>query len=118
MINKSDITICEPEPFLYFDNGQISVTDGSSVWLVIVTCEAMMATANPPVKSLQRLVQYAEFYRDLAADAIVRGEDIDGKVWVNETAVTSSKPKRLHSSARIRLPAAASPGSTHAQPGS
>ncbi|MEV4606870.1 hypothetical protein MRBLMR1_001835 [Neorhizobium sp. LMR1-1-1.1] len=68
----------------------MAVTDGASVWLVIVTCEAIKATTSPPEMSLRRLVRSAEYYRDLAAAAIRRGEDIDGKVWVTEATVLSS----------------------------
>jgi hypothetical protein len=91
MQDETEIRLCEPAPFIYFENGQIAVTDGSSVWLVIVTCEAMRATAPPPEKSLRRLVRYAEFYRDLAAASIRRGEDVDGKVWVRESDVLAAK---------------------------
>jgi hypothetical protein len=94
MVEAFDIELCEPAPFIYYENGQIAVTDGASVWLVIVTCEAMNATATPPEKSLRRLVQYAPFYRDLAAAAIERGEDVDGKVWVTESAVRAARPIR------------------------
>ncbi len=94
MLDVTKITLCEPAPFIYFENGQIAVTDGYSVWLVIVTCEAMKATAPPPEKSLRRLVRYAEFYRDLAASAIRRGEDIDGKVWVRESDVLAAQSTR------------------------
>lgn len=94
MSNDGEIQLCEPAPFLYFENGQMAVTDGASVWLVIVTCEAIKATASPPEMSLRRLVRFAEYYRDLAAAAIRRGEDIDGKVWVTEAMVLSS-PRTL-----------------------
>lgn len=94
MSNDGEIQLCEPAPFLYFENGQMAVTDGASVWLVIVTCEAIKATASPPEMSLRRLVRFAEYYRDLAAAAIRRGEDIDGKVWVTEATVLSS-PRTL-----------------------
>lgn len=94
MMEAFDIEICEPAPFIYYENGQIAVTDGASVWLVIVTCEAMNETASPPEKSLSRLVQYAPFYRDLAAAAIERGEDVDGKVWVTEAAVRAARSTR------------------------
>jgi len=97
--SESEIELCEPAPFLYYENGQIAVTDGTSVWLVIVTCEAMMATTQPPEKSLRRLVRYADYYRDLAAAAIRRGDGIDGKVWVTEASVLSSPPSRASSSA-------------------
>lgn len=90
MQEETEIRLCEPAPFIYFENGQIAVTDGSTVWLVIVTCEAMRATAPPPEKSLRRLVRYAEFYRDLAAASIRRGEDVDGKVWVRESDVIAA----------------------------
>jgi hypothetical protein len=92
MSDGVEIQLCEPAPFLYFENGQMAVTDGASVWLVIVTCEAMRATTSPPEMSLRRLVRFAEHYRDLAAAAIRRGEDVDGKVWVTEAAVLSSPP--------------------------
>lgn len=91
MQEETEIRLCEPAPFIYFENGQIAVTDGSTVWLVIVTCEAMRATAPPPEKSLRRLVRYAEFYRDLAAASIRRGEDVDGKVWVRESDVIAAR---------------------------
>jgi hypothetical protein len=91
MREETEIWLCEPAPFLYFENGQIAVTDGSSVWLVIVTCEAMKATAAPPEKSLRRLVRHADFYCDVAAAAIWRGDDIDGKVWVRESDVLAAK---------------------------
>jgi hypothetical protein len=97
MIDETEITLCEPAPFLYHENGQIAVTDGSTVWLVIVTCEAIKATASPPEKTLRRLIRYAEFYRDLAAAAIVRGEDVDGKVWITEAAVIASKSRAFKS---------------------
>lgn len=91
--------LCEPAPFIYFENGQLAITDGSAVWMVIVTCEAMKATASPPVKSLYRLVRYAEFYRDLAVTAIERGEAVDNKVWIREADVLAAKTV-THPSAR------------------
>lgn len=92
MIDETEIVLCEPAPFLCHENGKIAVTDGSSVWLVIVTCEAMKATAKPPEKSLRGLIRHAEYYRDLAATAIRIGEDIDGKVCVTEATVLSCPP--------------------------
>ncbi|MFP3546949.1 hypothetical protein SB748_26325 [Rhizobium sp. SIMBA_035] len=68
MSNDGKIQLFEPAPFLYFENGQMAVTDGASV--VIITCEAMEATARPPEMSLRRLVRFAEHYRDPAAVAI------------------------------------------------
>ncbi len=87
MSNDGEIQLCEPAPFLYFENGQMAVTDGASVWLVIVTCGAIKATASPPEMSLRRLVRFAEYYCDLAPVAIRRGEGIHGKVWVTEATV-------------------------------
>jgi hypothetical protein len=98
-----EIKLCEPPPFLYFENGQIAVTDGSMEWLVIVTAEAMMATARPPEKSLKRLVRYAPFYRQLAAAAIRRGEEVDGKVWIREVDVLAARAQPVGS---VRLPTA------------
>ncbi len=105
MSNDREIQLCEPAPFLYFENGQMAVTDGATVWLVIVTCEAIKATASPPEMSLRRLVRFAEYYRDLAAAAIRRGEGRDGKIWVTEATVLSSPrilavPNELISSGR------------------
>lgn len=95
MDDVREIELCEPAPLLYFENGQIAVTDGSTVWLVIVTAEAMIATANPPDTSLRRLVRHAGFYRDLAAAAIRRGEDFGGKVWVREVDVLAARPQHV-----------------------
>jgi hypothetical protein len=92
MEDLREITLCEPAPFIYYENGQLAVTDGATVWILIVTCEAMKATASPPEKSLRRLVRYAEFYRDLATAAIQRGEDIDGKVFITESDVLAARP--------------------------
>jgi hypothetical protein len=91
MIDHPEITLCEPAPFLYHENGQIAVTDGTQVWSVIVTCEAIRAIANPPEMSLRRLTLYAEFFTDLAAAAISRGEDIAGKVFISESDVLSMR---------------------------
>jgi hypothetical protein len=60
MSDDFEIQRCEPAPFLYFENGQMAVTDGASMWLVIVTCEVMKATVRPPEMSLRRLVRFAE----------------------------------------------------------
>jgi hypothetical protein len=89
MSDEREVMLCEPAPFLFYENGQLGVTDGCSVWIVIVTREAMAATASPPETSVRRLVRYAEYYRDLAAAAIDRGEDVDGKVWITEATVLS-----------------------------
>jgi hypothetical protein len=35
--------------------------------------------------AILRPVRFAEFYRDVAAAAIRRGEDVDGEVWVRES---------------------------------
>jgi len=83
-----------PHRLSIFEDRRIAVTDGYSVWLVIVTCEAMKATAPPPEKTLRRLVRYAEFYRDLAATIIRRCEDVDGKVWVRESDVVAAQGAR------------------------
>jgi hypothetical protein len=88
-----EIELCEPAPFIYYENGQLAVTDGSTVWIVIVTCEALKATASPPVKTLYRLMRYADFYRDLAAAAIERGDAVENKVLVREADVLAAKSK-------------------------
>jgi hypothetical protein len=103
MRDDGDIQLCEPAPFIYYENGQMAVTDGASVWLVIVTCEAMRATASPPVKSLGRLKRFAAFYRDLASAAIRRHKDVDGKVWVNEADVKAAISSGRDPSRRLAL---------------
>jgi hypothetical protein len=100
MIDVKEYDLCEPAPFIYYENGQLAITDGSSVWMIIVTCEAMKATASPPVKNLYRLVRYAEFYRDLAVAAIERGEATDNKVWVQEADVLAAKSFGFRSAER------------------
>ncbi|TWF43355.1 hypothetical protein [Neorhizobium alkalisoli] len=102
MEHLREFEICEPEPFIYFENGQFAITDGSTVYQVIVTCEAMRATAPPPEKSLRRLVRYLGYYRHLAAAAIRRGEDVGEKVWVNEAMVRSSPLPQLAASGQSR----------------
>lgn len=91
MTKDREFELCEPSPFLYHENGQLAITDGAAVWMVVVTCEAMMVTAQPPEKSLRRLVRYAHLYCDLAAAAILRGEASESKVWVREADVISCK---------------------------
>jgi hypothetical protein len=86
-----EIELCEPAPFLYHENGQLAVSNGETVWMVIVTCEAMKATAAPPEKSLKRLVRFAELYRDLAAAAIRRGDYVDGRVLIREADVLAAR---------------------------
>lgn len=61
-MDEAEISLCEPAPFLCHENGQTAVTDGSSIWLVIVTCEAIRATPSPPELSLKTFVRYANFY--------------------------------------------------------
>lgn len=121
MSDRCEIRICEPAPVIYCENGQIAVTDGVSVWLVIVTCEAMKATARPPEKSLKRLARFAEYYRDIAAAALHRGDDVDGKIWVTEAMVHSSPPGIARGGESIRFGSRARHGTTregeHAQHG-
>ena len=82
-----EVELCEPSPFIFGENGHLAVTDGETVWIVVVTEEAMKATADPPAASLKRLARYANFYRDIAAAALARGEDGDGKIWIRERDV-------------------------------
>ncbi|WP_029620655.1 hypothetical protein [Pseudorhizobium marinum] len=101
MKDPVDLVLCEPAPFLFGVNGHFTVTDGSSVWIVVVTCEAMRATASPPEASLSRLVQFADNYLDMAERALSRGEDQDGKIWIFERHVLS-RPGGAHL-AHVRL---------------
>lgn len=116
MDDLREFELCEPAPFLYFENGQLAMTDGTTVYQVIVTCEAMMATTSPREKSLRRLIRYAGYYRDLASAAIQRGEDVGEKVWVNEAMVRASpamKPATIR--ARRRSMPVAGKETGHAQ---
>jgi hypothetical protein len=87
MHESVELVMCEPAPFIYGVNGHIGVTDGSSVWIIVVTCEAMRATAAPPEASLKRLLRFADLYVDMAEAALTRGEDEDGKIWICERDV-------------------------------
>jgi hypothetical protein len=91
MCNPVDIALCEPPPFFVGVNGYLSVTDGSSVWLIVVTCEALQATASRPERSLKRLLRFADLYVDLAESALARGEDEDGKIWIFERDILASR---------------------------
>ncbi|HEV7437432.1 MAG TPA: hypothetical protein VGO22_21620 [Pseudorhizobium sp.] len=91
MKDRVDLVLCEPAPFLFGANGHFSVTDGSSVWLVVVTCEAMRATASPSEATLSRLVRFADLYLDMAETALSHGEDQDGKIWIFERHVLSRR---------------------------
>jgi hypothetical protein len=93
-ISLIELELCQPTPFLFGENGHLAVTDGETVWIVVVTEEAMKATANPPDVSLKRLARYARYYRDMAAAAIQRGEDQNGKVWIFEKDVLGSPTPR------------------------
>lgn len=118
MRDDADIELCEPAPFIYYENGQLAVTDGAAVWLVIVTCEAMKATNPSPEEPIRLLTRYAELYRDLAASAIRRGDDVDGKVWITEAMVRSSVLTRGDRNASLaRQEAAASGRIDHGQHG-
>ncbi len=81
------LVLCEPSPFIYGANGHIGVTDGSSFWIVVVTCEAMRETASPREASLKRLLRFADLYLAMAEAALSRGEDEDGKIWIFESDI-------------------------------
>lgn len=92
---QSFLELCKPAPFMFGENGHMAVTDGSEVWIVVVTEEAMKATAVPAEASLKRLSRHARRYRDLAAAALRRGDGVNGKVWVLERDVLAAR--RTHS---------------------
>ncbi len=60
MGDSIELELCEPAPFMFGDNGHLGVTDGERVWIVVVTCEALRATAQPPEATVNRLRRYAE----------------------------------------------------------
>ncbi|MCQ1839225.1 hypothetical protein [Neorhizobium galegae] len=97
-----DLELCEPTPFMFGDNGHLGVTDGQSVWIVVVTCEALRATAFPPEASVKRLSRYADVYRDMAEGMIARREDVDGKVWIFEKNILAKRAVRSASPATRR----------------
>ena len=99
-----EVELCEPSPFIFGENGHLAVTDGETVWIVVVTEEAMKATADPPAASLKRLARYANFYRDIAAAALARGEDGDGKIWILERDVLASPSPHRSKHAGGRIP--------------
>jgi len=107
MRDELDIELCEPAPFIYYENGQLAVTDGAAVWLVIVTHEALKATRPSLDDPLRCLTRHAELYRDLAAAAIRHRNYVDGKVWVTEAMVHAAlstahaAPRSQHASKNI-----------------
>jgi hypothetical protein len=84
MQDAVELVLCEPAPFIFGVNGHLSVTNGSSVWIIVVTCEAMRATASPPEASLKRLLLHADLYVEMAEGFLARGEDEGGKIWIFE----------------------------------
>lgn len=74
------IRICEPATFLYYEKDQLAITDGDE-GNRSSACE--VAAAAGPLCGI---------FRDLAAGAIQRGEDVDGKVWVTEAHVLAALP--------------------------
>jgi hypothetical protein len=96
-----ELVLCEPAPFMFGANGHLGVTDGSSVWIVVVTCEAMRATALPPEASSRRLLLFADFYLEMAEAALARGEDEDGKIWIFERDVLARGSPAAASNAGI-----------------
>ncbi|MFN7093055.1 MAG: hypothetical protein ACK4P4_21195 [Allorhizobium sp.] len=91
MQDPVELVLCEPTPFIFGVNGHLRVSDGSSVWVVVVTCEAMRATALPPEASLSRLVRYADLYVEMAEGAVARGEDDGGKIWIFERNILARR---------------------------
>jgi len=91
MNDQQELDLCEPPPFIFLDDGHLSMTDGRMVWLVVISPEAMTLTASPAKSALERLVRHAGFYKDLAAAAIRRSEDRDGKVWINAADILSAR---------------------------
>ncbi|TCL63713.1 hypothetical protein [Rhizobium sp. BK251] len=85
------LELCEPAPCLFGENGHLGVTDGTSAWVVVITQEAMKATAGPVEASLKRLVRYADLYRDMAEAIIARAQDQDGKIWIFERDVIARR---------------------------
>ena len=100
MDHVHEIELCEPAPFLFGENGHLGVTDGTSVWIVVVTREAMMATADPAEASLKRLARYADLYRDMAETMLARGEGQDGKLWIFEKDVIARRSTHRNVSSR------------------
>jgi hypothetical protein len=93
-----ELELCQPAPFMFGDNGHLGVTDGERVWIVVVTCEALRATAEPQEASVSRLTRYAELYREMAEGIVSRGADVGGKVWIMESSIlalmSSGKTRR------------------------
>lgn len=63
--------------------------------MLVMTCEAIRATALPPERSVRLLILFAE-YRDLAEAAITRGDDVGGKVWITKATVMASPPESMY----------------------
>jgi hypothetical protein len=96
MDTLAEVEPCEPAPLIFGENGAFGITDGTSQWLVIVTREAMEASAALPDASLARLTRYLERYRTMAEAVIARKEDQDGKVWIFEKDVLAYRLGYTH----------------------
>ena len=90
MGNPVHLHICYPAPSIFGENGLFHVSDGDAKWKVVVTEEAMEATAFPPDASRKRLVRYIEFYRAIAQAAIARNADCNGMVMIFEKDILSA----------------------------
>lgn len=95
MDHVHEIELCAPAPFLFGENGHLGVTDGTSVWIVVVTREAMIATADPPEASLKRLARYADLYRDMAEGKLAGGEGHEGKLWIFEKDILARRSRQV-----------------------
>lgn len=58
MDTLTEIELCKPLPFIFGANGAFGITDGTAHGTVIVTREAMEASAILPDASLTRLSRY------------------------------------------------------------
>jgi hypothetical protein len=75
-------------PTIVGENGHIPMSEGDTDWTVIVTREALEASASPPVADLDRLTQYLDVYTEIAGNKHAAGKDSDHRrIWVMEEDV-------------------------------
>lgn len=98
-LEPTEISVCA-DPLMLGENGHFAVTDGSFVWTVIVTAEAMKATASPPEASVKRLAAYVRMYVAMARAALAAGRGTGGRIWIFEKDVLAFRRTRHRHSVR------------------
>jgi hypothetical protein len=78
----------ELSPFLSDENGHISMRDARRNWLVIVTREALEDVAEPADASLERLLEFAKLFGEVATFKLDHGRaGEEDTIWIQSDDV-------------------------------